>query len=75
MSGGWLDGVATVGAGAGGIVVFSVLTAPPQAVRRSEIEAILTPEQKKILQALVDSKDDKKDKADDKAEPAKEAKK
>lgn len=50
-------------------------TAALKSKRDGEIEAILTPEQKKILQALVDSKDDKKDKADDKAEPAKEAKK
>ena len=46
-------------------------------VSEQEVEAVLTADQRKILKALVESKDDKpKDKAEPvKAEPAKEAKK
>jgi Spy/CpxP family protein refolding chaperone len=44
-----------------------------KAKRDQEVEAVLTADQRKILKALVESKDDKKPEA--KAEPAKDAKK
>ncbi|MDB5346191.1 MAG: hypothetical protein JWP89_4568 [Schlesneria sp.] len=42
-----------------------------KAKRDQEVEAVLTADQRKILKALVESKDDKKDKPEAKAEPAK----
>lgn len=42
-----------------------------KAKRDHEVEAVLTDDQRKILKALVESKDDKKDKPEAKAEPAK----
>ena len=42
-----------------------------KAKRDQEIEAVLTDDQRKILKALVESKDDKKDKPEAKAEPVK----
>lgn len=42
-----------------------------KAKRDHEVETVLTDDQRKILKALVESKDDKKDKPEAKAEPAK----
>lgn len=42
-----------------------------KAKRDNEVESALTDDQRKILKALVESKDDKKDKPEGKADPAK----